>query len=472
MLRALLDWFKTGPDLPPRSADPAEIDRVYHKKRWSVFLALTLGYGFFYVVRLNFSVVKKPLLDEGIFSATEMGLIGSALLGVYAIGRFSNGFLTDRANIRRFMATALLCSALVNLVLGAMSWFVAFVLLWGLNGWFQSIGAAPSGASLRQWFCKREYGTRYGIWSSSHGLGTAITFVATSALVAAFGWRWGFWGPGLIALGAAVVLFFTLQDRPQTYGLPPIDQWKGEPLSAAAGVLPVGQQQAMVLKDFAIWRIGLAALAMYVARYGINSWGVLYLQEAKGYDLVQAGTWLGIYTVATLVGAVLSGWFSDRFFAARRNMPSLIFGVLEVVSLVALYLIPPGAIWLDAVALSVFGVALGVLLAYLGGLWAVDIAPPQAAGAAMGLIGLLSYIGASIQDTISGALIDGTKHCAAYVELYSSTPAGFPDDPWFLTPSCMAKASYSFGPAFAFWVITSLVSIALVISVWNAKPKV
>lgn len=445
MLRALLAWFKTGPDRPPLSTDPSEISRVYHKKRWSVFLALTLGYGFFYVVRLNFSVVKKPLLDEGVFSATQMGLIGSALLGVYALGRFSNGFLTDRANIRRFMATALLCSALVNLLLGTLSWFVAFVLLWGLNGWFQSIGAAPSGASLRQWFCKSEYGTRYGIWSSSHGLGTAITFVATSALVAAFGWRWGFWGPGLLALAASLVLFRTLEDRPQTCGLPPVDQWKGEPVSTAAAALPVGVQQAMVLKDWAIWRIGLASLAMYVARYGINSWGVLYLQEAKGYTLVQAGTWLGIYTVATLVGAVLSGWFSDRYFAARRNMPSLIFGVVEVVSLVALFLIPPGSMWLDAAALALFGLALGVLLSYLGGLWAVDIAPPQAAGAAMGLIGLLSYIGASLQDAISGALIDGTKTVVDGV------------------------THYSFLPAFVFWIATSLVSIALVLSVWNAS---
>jgi OPA family sugar phosphate sensor protein UhpC-like MFS transporter len=446
MLRALLDWFKTGPDRPLASDDPAEIRRLYEKKRWSVFLALTIGYGMFYVVRLNFSVVKKPLLDEHVFSATQMGLIGSSLLAVYAIGRFANGFLCDRANIRRFMATALLLSALTNLVLGGVTSFVLFAALWGLNGWFQSIGAAPSGASLRQWFSPRTYGTRYGIWSSSHGLGTAITFVATSALVAAFGWRWGFWGPGLIALASALVLYRTLQDRPQTYGLPAVDVYEGE-AHAAGSHLPVSQQQAMVLKDWAIWRIGLASLAMYVARYGINSWGVLYLQEAKGYSLVAAGTWLGIYTSATVVGAVASGWLSDRFFGARRNVPTLVFGVVEVVSLVALYAIPPGTPWLDAAALAAFGFALGALLSYLGGLWAVDIAPPQAAGAAMGLIGLLSYIGASLQDTISGMLLDASKTVVDGV------------------------THYAFLPAFTFWVAASLVSIALVLSVWNARPR-
>jgi len=447
VLRALLDWFKTGPDRPPVSADPAVVRRAYEKKRWGVFLSLTLGYSVFYVVRLNLAVAKKPMLDEGVFSASELGYIGSAMLGVYAVGRLFNGFLCDRANIRRFMAAALLLSGLTNLALGATTWFVAFALLWGLNGWFQTVGAAPSGASLRQWFPPSVYGTRYGVWSSSHGIGSAVTYVATSALVAWLGWRWGFWGPGLFAAAAALVLFRTLADRPEACGLPNVHDLEGVPRPASLDAASVGRLQLQVLRDSAIWRIGLAAAAMYVARYGVNSWGALYLQEAKRYSLVAAGTWLGIYTTATVVGAVASGWLSDRLFGARRDVPSLICGVVEVGALVAFYLIPAGHEWLDAVALSVFGFALGALLAYLGGLWAVDLSPPRAAGAAMGIIGFFSYVGASIQDAVSGVLIDGTKQMVAGV------------------------ATYDFRPAFVFWIATSVVSIVLVLSVWNAKPR-
>ena len=43
----------------------------------------------------------------------------------------------------------------------------------------------------------------------------------------------------------------------------------------------------------------------------------------------------------------------------------------------------------------------------LGGLFALDIAPKRAAGAAMGFIGVFSYIGAALQDQISGHLIEG-----------------------------------------------------------------
>ena len=53
---------------------------------------------------------------------------------------------------------------------------------------------------------------------------------------------------------------------------------------------------------------------MYVTRYGVNSWGVLYLQEAKNYTLISAGALLGWTKIAETVGAVSSGFVSDFLF--------------------------------------------------------------------------------------------------------------------------------------------------------------
>jgi len=104
----ILDFFKTGPDLPLFSNDPAEIRRVYETKRWSVFLSLTIGYGMFYTCRTNFAMTKTAMLNEGFMTAEQMGMVGSALLVVYSVGRLVNGFLADRACIRRFMSMSLL----------------------------------------------------------------------------------------------------------------------------------------------------------------------------------------------------------------------------------------------------------------------------------------------------------------------------------------------------------------------------
>ena len=49
---------------------------------------------------------------------------------------------------------------------------------------------------------------------------------------------------------------------------------------------------------------------------------------------------------------------------------------------------------------------------------AVDIAPKTASGAALGVVGVASYVGAGIQDIMSGLLIEGNKQIVNGVDCY------------------------------------------------------
>ena len=77
-MNALLRSFATGSEAP-RIEQQAEIDRLFRRNRIRVMLAITIGYGLIYMCRLAIGVVKKPLIDQGIFTPTELGTIGSAL---------------------------------------------------------------------------------------------------------------------------------------------------------------------------------------------------------------------------------------------------------------------------------------------------------------------------------------------------------------------------------------------------------
>jgi OPA family sugar phosphate sensor protein UhpC-like MFS transporter len=126
------------------------------------------------------------------------------------------------------------------------------------------------------------------------------------SVVAWLGWRWGFFGPGLIGIAAAIGVFLLLQDRPRTLGLPEVNDFKQDhysetPKPAIKSVLGL---QLSILKIPAIWVLCLASATNYVTRYALNSWGVLYLQEARGYSLPMAGTLLMISTLAGIAGAV------------------------------------------------------------------------------------------------------------------------------------------------------------------------
>ena len=75
---------------------PDKVDGAYKSLRNRTFWGVTVAYSLYYVCRMSINVVKQPLIDEGILSAGQLGLIGSALLFVYAVGKFLNTLVHKR----------------------------------------------------------------------------------------------------------------------------------------------------------------------------------------------------------------------------------------------------------------------------------------------------------------------------------------------------------------------------------------
>jgi OPA family sugar phosphate sensor protein UhpC-like MFS transporter len=443
-------FFAAGADQPLLS-DSKEIDRLFRYHRVRIMSAITLGYGFAYTCRLALAVVKKPLIDGNIFSADELGMIGSAFFYTYAFGRLTNGFLADHANIKRFYPAGLLVSAIINLLMGWNSVFWFWIILWGLNGWFQGFGSPASVVAMSQWFSNRERGRFYGIWSTAHSLGEGLTFLGTATLVTAFSWQAGFIGPGLFCVVTVVALYYFLQDRPRTLGLPTVADWQNDHAASAEPSRSQGtsttQLQWQILRRPAMWILGLSCAAMSATRYAINSWGILYLQEIKGYSLVEAGSILGLNTIAGIAGCAAYGFISDRFFSAKRPPVTLIYGLVEILAMMMIFYIPGHHPTLLSLSFILYGFSLSGILAALGGLFAIDIASKKASGAAMGFIGVFSYLGAAIQERFSGiliqrgtTLIDGVRH-------------------------------YDFHQPILFWLSMSVLSMVLAGSLWRVRAS-
>lgn len=442
MLKHLINFYRVSPPKPCEEESLSSAKRKRKRLQWSTFLSATFGYGMYYVCRLSLNVVKKPIVEEGIFSETELGIIGSVLFFTYAIGKFTNGFLADRSNINRFMTTGLLVTALVNLALGFTHSFLLFTVMWGISGWFQSMGAASCVVGLSRWFTDKERGSYYGFWSASHNIGEALTFIIVATAVSSFGWRYGFLGAGLTGLLGALVVWQFFHDTPQSKGLPPTGAKEEK-----TDTNDFNKAQKQILLMPAIWILALSSAFMYISRYAVNSWGVFYLQAQKGYSTLDASLIISISSVCGIIGTMFSGVISDKFFGGHRNLPALIFGLMDVAALCLFLLIPGVHFWLDALAMVLFGLGIGVLICFLGGLMAVDIAPRNASGAALGVVGIASYIGAGLQDVMSGILIEGNKTIVNGIERYDFTYIN-----WF-------------------WIGAAVLSVLLTLLVWNAKAN-
>ena len=430
-----------------------EIRPKYLSIRNRTFWGVTVAYSLYYVCRMSLSVVKQPLIDEGVLTAGQLGVIGSALLFVYAVGKFMNGFIADYCNIRRFMFTGLAISAGINLLMGILGIvdsmvalplsviFILFTLLWGVNGWMQSMGSPPGVISLSRWFPQSKRGTFYSIFSASPYLGEFISFILTGLIVGAFGWQWGFVVAAAAGGAGAVLILLTVSDTPESQGLPSIQQLSGEQVKTV-DKMPTRELQKMIFKHPGIWVIALSSAFIYITKYAIAGWGVLFLQKERAFSLEQATQIIAFSAVFGVLGTVLAGWLSDRVFNSDRIRPAILSGAVSFVSL-ALFLFAGGGYMMNILYVSVFSLSIGVLYCIVAGLMAVDIVPRKATGAALGIVGISSYIAAGLQDITSGYLIQ-----------YNTVQVNGAD-------------VYDFGPVSYFWLAAALVSFVLPVLNWK-----
>ena len=464
LIEKFKSFYRISKPTPEKSLEELRA-QVFRNFGVQSFLAGTIGYSLYYVCRTSLNVVKKPILDDGLLDATQLGLIGSVLLFAYAIGKFVNGFLADHCNIKRFMATGLIVSAAANLIMGILGFtggvlptasiFLLFAIMWGINGWSQSMGAPPAIIALSRWFPLSKRGTFYGFFSLSHNLGEWLSFLFVGILVSTAGWQWGFFGSAIAGAVGVLVIMFLLHDTPQSKGLPTVEEMAGEAPQNAKHESTSGLQK-MVLKTPAVWILAAASAFMYIARYAINGWGVLFLQEEKGFSMTEATTIISINARLGILGTVLSGWVSDKLFRSDRYIPALIFGVMNSVALI-LFMFGGDSWFMNITAMVLFGISIGVLICFLGGLMAVDIVPRQATGAALGVVGAASYVAAGIQDVASGWLIDG-RSVISYT--YNATTGLFDKD-----------IQYDFTPVAIFWIVASVTSFLLPVLNWKYRKN-
>ena len=407
---SLYSWFRISKPRAEKVSAP-EVDRTYRRLRTRTFWGVTVAYTLYYVCRMTLGVVKQPLIDGGVLTAGQLGIIGSAFYFVYAVGKFLNGFIADYCNIRRFMAVGIGISALMNLILGLLglwNWpagllLAAFSLLWGINGWMQSMGSPPGTISLSRWFPLKSRGTMYGIFSSTPQLGKAVSMIMTGFIVAAAGWQWGFLAAAAAgAIGLVVSLVF-ISDTPESEGLPSVEELSGEPVQEKK---PTRELQKWVFRHPGIWVIAISTAFLYITQHAVSDWGVLFLQKQKAFSLEQAAQIIGLAEIFGVAGNLAAGWLSDVLFRGNRVRPVVLSGILAVLSLAG-FLFLGGGFGLNMAFVAVFSCSFSVVFCIVAGLMALDFVPRRATGAALGIVGVSSYAAAGLQSVASGLLIDG-----------------------------------------------------------------
>ena len=137
-------------------------------------------------------------------------------------------------------------------------------------------------------------------------------------------------------------------------------------------------------------------------------------------------------------------------FKGNRVRPALLSGVVALVAL-ALFLFAPMKETMMAIYVSVFSLAVGVLYCIVSGLMAIDVVPRKATGAALGVVGISSYMTIGLQNIISGLLIDRFSETTTEV----------------IDGVSQTVTTYDFVPVAIFWLSAVLISFAVPILNWK-----
>ncbi|MDG6345378.1 phosphoglycerate transporter protein PgtP [Glaesserella parasuis] len=409
-------------------------DTEYRKLRWQVFAGVFIGYAAYYLIRKNFSLAIPYLIDEYGFSKADLGTVAVALSLAYGFSKFIMGNVSDRSNPKYFITIGLLGSAIISLIFGlvpgVLSSIPLMILLAALNGWFQGMGYPPGAKTMTNWFSRSERGAWWSWWNVSHNLGGGLIGPLAILGLSIFGvWQSLFYLPALIAIVLAFVVLYLMRDTPESQGLPPVDEWKGEKvLEKVESAHTLSSKDIFykyIINNKFLWAIAIANVFVYFIRYGIIDWAPTYLKEVKHFTVDKQSWAYFLYEYAGIFGMLASGYLSDKVFKGHRAPPMLLFLVGVLIAIVVYWKNPAGNPLVDNICL----VAIGFLIygpVMMIGLQAADLVPRVATGTATGLTGLFGYLlGSASAGWVMGKLVDVYGWDGGFYALIASCFLGF-----------------------------------------------
>jgi len=440
----------------PASSRPS--DPLAPARARTLFVLWTT-YGSFYLCRANFGPARSTMQGALGITALEMGLLLGAVKLGYALGQLVNGQLTERFGARRILGIGMVGSAIATLLLAAAPELAGVPLLGALattlalavgvlgadagakpvlgmllllaftNGWFQAAGWPPCVKIAGRWFSVERRGFTMGVLGTSLTIGSAVAIAFVGFLLwAVGGWRVAFVVPAILLLVSFAHTMSRLKERP-----PVAATSAGE---SAIDRLPLRVALAATLGNPRIWVLALALFGLDAVRYGFLDWAPGHLAEAQHSGVWASATKTAVFPLAGALGALSSGWITDRFFQSRRApVCALLLGAVGALTLAYGVVVDLGAVP-TVMCLGLTGFCVYGAQILLVGTAAQDFARGGATAAAAGFVDFTGHVGAFSGDVVTG---------------------------WMLR-------HHGWGAAIGCWAGAALFAAALIATLWRARP--
>ena len=387
--------------------------KKFNKYALLTLFGFALMYAFFYNGRMNMSLAMAEMISDLNIDAGKAGIITSMLFWCYGFGHLFSGRLGEIAGNKRFICIGIVLSVVINFSISFQSSLMFIAILWGLNGFAQSMVFSPGVALSAKWWPSEKRGFSSGIITGFAGLAQVFAWLcvlAAFAIAPDESWRAAFRYPLILTFIFGIVFFFMAKDKPADVGLADYQEENDDAAALEAERKKILEEKGKLYPYIHLIRNPKFILFMFIiaiagiARYGLITWIPLYF-----VDVMDLNVKFGIFSSVVLPVGMAIGYFlmpiiSDKVFHSKREPVLIICGLCAAASI---FIFPQ----LDTlISASIVLLVAGFFSAVNGVIWAfaADFGTRAFAGTATGILDWASYMGAAVQSVIFGIVIDTT----------------------------------------------------------------
>jgi len=389
---------------------PAEYSK-FREFAWKMLLSFGLTYLFFYNGRQNINLVMTQMAESFGSNTAAMGIVSSALFWCYAFGQLINGRLGARIGYKKIMMIGIASSAILNVIISFQQSIPVIAVLWGLNGFCQSMVWSNGLGVLNKWWPKRDRGFASGLVTAFSGMAQVVTYLTVLLcleLTPEWGWRAAFRFPMLPISLMLIVFVLMFRVGPEQVGLKPFVEDDKDAEDREKALIVETEKKGYLYPYKVLFRepkvlvFCLISAIAGVGRYGLLTWVPTYFTESMGLSIKD-----GIFSSILLPFGQACAMFAfpfitDKVFKGRREPMLALASIVTFCGMICFAFIKSQAF------ASTMLFLVGVSSMVTGVIWAVagDIGGRAFASTIVGILDWAVYMGAAIQASVFGFVKD------------------------------------------------------------------
>jgi predicted MFS family arabinose efflux permease len=349
------------------------------------------------------AALVEPMRKEFHLSDTQIGLISSAFIWIYAIIGVPLGRIADTASRKTLLAWGVVIWTALTASAGLATTYT-FLLFSRVGVGVGEAACAPTATSwLGDLFPPDKRSRVLALFMLGVPIGGALGYFFSGPIAQAYGWR------SAMVFAAVPALL-----------LVPALLMLDEPQRGASELHPAPLVRASmwnVLRIPTLWWIIVSGALLNFNAYAFGTFLPAFLSRVHGVSLAKSGIDTGIvYLIGGVTGGTIAGYLGDFIVHRRKDGRLLCAAVLALVAIPFAcvgILQPTGSLYL---AMAFLAVTYASLTTYYGLVYSAiqDIVAPNQRASAMAIYFMAMYMcGASFGPLFTGKLSDVLAHRAA-----------------------------------------------------------